>query len=82
MESRAIWRKPSARPRSCKANGVMYRETHVLLDDLANAVADGTCKEYMESSSTVPLLIVDDFGTSKLPTPLPRTYSNHHAPLV
>src|ERR1700681_4607294 len=43
------------------------RETHVLLDQLADAVTDGTRKEYIESSSTVPPLIVDDFGMRKLP---------------
>jgi DNA replication protein DnaC len=46
---------------------VMYRETHVLLDELAEAVIDGTRKEFMESVATVPLLIVDDFGMRKLP---------------
>ena len=46
---------------------VLYRETHVLLDELADAVTDGTRKEYMESISTVPLLIIDDFGMRKLP---------------
>src|ERR1700684_3356997 len=46
---------------------VLYRETHVLLDDLAEAVADGTRKEVMESLTTVPLLIIDDFGMRKLP---------------
>src|SRR6195256_3661158 len=46
---------------------VLYRETHVLLDELADAVADGTRKEYMGSVATVPLLIVDDFGMRKLP---------------
>src|SRR6202051_1914361 len=45
---------------------VMYRETHVLLDELADAIADGTRKEYMDSVATVPLLIVDDFGMRKL----------------
>jgi DNA replication protein DnaC len=40
---------------------------HVLLDELADAVADGTRKEYIESISTVPLLIIDDFGMRKLP---------------
>ena len=38
---------------------VIYRETHVLLDDLAESVADGTRKEFMESLTTVPLLIID-----------------------
>ena len=46
---------------------VFYRETHILLDELAEAVADGTRKEYMESVATVPLLIIDDFGMRKLP---------------
>ncbi|HTE98653.1 MAG TPA: IS21-like element helper ATPase IstB [Bradyrhizobium sp.] len=46
---------------------VMYRETHVLLDELADAVVDGTRKEFMESVATVPLLIIDDFGMRKLP---------------
>jgi DNA replication protein DnaC len=46
---------------------VLYRETHVLLEDLADAVVDGTRKQFMESLTTVPLLIVDDFGMRKLP---------------
>lgn len=46
---------------------VIYRETHVLLDDLAEAMAEGTRKEFMESLSGVPLLIIDDFGMRKLP---------------
>ena len=46
---------------------MLYRETHVLLDELADTIADGTRKEYMESVSTVPLLIIDDFGMRKLP---------------
>ena len=46
---------------------VLYRETHILLDELADAVADGSRKEYMESVATAPLLIIDDFGMRKLP---------------
>jgi DNA replication protein DnaC len=42
-------------------------ETHILLDELADALAGGTRKEYMESVATVPLLIIDDFGMRKLP---------------
>jgi DNA replication protein DnaC len=45
----------------------LYRETHILLDELADAVADGLRKEFMESLATVPLLIIDDFGMRKLP---------------
>src|SRR5204863_223739 len=37
---------------------VLYRETHVLLDQLAEAVIDGTRKEFMDTLSTVPLLII------------------------
>jgi DNA replication protein DnaC len=46
---------------------VLYRETHVLLDELADAVVAGTRKEFMQSLASVPLLIVDDFGMRKLP---------------
>ena len=46
---------------------VFYRETHILLEELAEAVANGTRKEYMESVAMVPLLIIDDFGMRKLP---------------
>jgi len=46
---------------------VLYRETHTLLDELAEATLDGTRKEFLESLVTVPLLILDDFGMRKLP---------------
>jgi len=46
---------------------VLYRETHKLLDDLAEATIDGTRKEHMELLATVPLLIIDDLGMRKLP---------------
>jgi DNA replication protein DnaC len=46
---------------------VLYRETHILLEELADATLDGTRKHYMELITTVPLLIIDDFGMRKLP---------------
>ena len=46
---------------------VLYRETHILLEELAEETLDGTRKRYMESVSTVALLIIDDFGMRKLP---------------
>jgi DNA replication protein DnaC len=46
---------------------VLYRETHTLINDIAEAVLDGTRKQQMELFSTVPLLIVDDLGMRKLP---------------
>ena len=46
---------------------VLYRETHVLLEELADAVLDGTRKQYIESVTAVSLLIIDDFGMRKLP---------------
>src|SRR4026209_933727 len=46
---------------------VLYRETHKLLDDLAEATIDGTRKEQMELFASVPLLIIDDLGMRKLP---------------
>jgi DNA replication protein DnaC len=46
---------------------VVYREAHVLLEQLADAVADGTRKQFMAHLTVVPLLIIDDFGMRKLP---------------
>jgi DNA replication protein DnaC len=46
---------------------VLYRETHVLLDELAETVVGGTRKQYMDSIVAFPLLIIDDFGMRKLP---------------
>lgn len=46
---------------------VLYRETHTLLAEIADANLDGTRKEHMELLSTVPLLIIDDLGMRKLP---------------
>src|SRR5258708_8247282 len=46
---------------------VQYRETHVLLDELADATIDGTRRDYMTALASVPLLILDDLGMRKLP---------------
>ena len=46
---------------------VLYRETHALLDEIAEAAIDGTRKQHMELLATVPLLIIDDLGMRKLP---------------
>ena len=46
---------------------VLYRETHVLLDELADATIDGTRKDYMTELASVPLLIIDDLGIRTLP---------------
>jgi len=46
---------------------VLYREVHILLEELADATLDGSRKEYLESLASVPLLLLDDFGMRKLP---------------
>ena len=46
---------------------VLYRETHKLLEDLAEATLDGTRRQQMELFASVPLLIIDDLGMRKLP---------------
>jgi len=46
---------------------VLYRETHILLEAVAEATLDGSRKQYMEAISGVALLIIDDFGMRKLP---------------
>src|SRR3970282_682863 len=47
---------------------VLYRETHTLLDEIAEATTDGSRKQHMELLATVPLLIIDDLGMRKLPS--------------
>ena len=46
---------------------VLYRETHQLLEELADAQLAGTRKAYIEQLCAVPLLIIDDLGMRKLP---------------
>ncbi|MBV9481926.1 MAG: IS21-like element helper ATPase IstB [Acidobacteria bacterium] len=46
---------------------ILYRETHLLLDELADASIDGTRKDYLTELTSVPLLIIDDLGLRKLP---------------
>ena len=46
---------------------VLYREAHVLLEELAEAQLAGERKAYIERVATVPLLIVDDLGMRRLP---------------
>lgn len=46
---------------------VLYRETHTLLDELADATLDGARTEFMEWLEVIPLLILDDLGMRKLP---------------
>jgi len=47
---------------------VLYRETHALLDEIAEATIDGSRKQHMGLLATVPLLIIDDLGMRKLPS--------------
>ena len=50
------------------ATRVIYRRNpHPARRALADATLDGTRKQYMESVSSVALLIIDDFGMRKLP---------------
>jgi DNA replication protein DnaC len=46
---------------------VIYREAHMLLEDLADATLAGTRKNYLAELAAVPLLIIDDLGMRKLP---------------
>jgi DNA replication protein DnaC len=46
---------------------VLYRETYVLLEAIADATLDGTRKEFMAQHESVPVLIIDDLGMRKLP---------------
>src|SRR5260370_27895809 len=46
---------------------VLYRETHTLLDELAESALDDTRTKHMQFLGTVPLLILDDLCMRKLP---------------
>ena len=46
---------------------VLYREAHLLLEELADAQLAGQRKLYIERVASVPLLIIDDLGMRKLP---------------
>jgi DNA replication protein DnaC len=46
---------------------ILYREAHLLLEELAEAQLGGTRKDYMAHVTTVPLLIIDDLGMKRLP---------------
>jgi len=46
---------------------VLYREAHVLLEELTEASVDGTRAERVAAIADVPLLIIDDLGMRKLP---------------
>ena len=45
---------------------MIYREAHILLEEIAEAALEGKRKEHMELLATVPLLIIDDLGMRKL----------------
>ena len=47
---------------------VAYREAHVLVEQLADAVIVGKRRDVIQELSTVPLLIIDDLGMRKLPS--------------
>ena len=46
---------------------VLYREAHVLLEELAEASVIGDRKERFLELAAVPLLVIDDLGMRKLP---------------
>jgi DNA replication protein DnaC len=46
---------------------VLYRETHVLLEELADVTLDGTRRDHLRRLERVPLLVLDDMGMRQLP---------------
>lgn len=50
-----------------QGHGVLYREAHVLLEELAESTIEGSRKNHLTTLATVPLLIIDDLGMRKLP---------------
>lgn len=50
-----------------QAYRVIYREAHILIEEIADATIDGTRKQYLAELAAAPLLIVDDLGMRKVP---------------
>ena len=46
---------------------VLYKEAHVLAEELGDATLDGTRRDYVKAIATAQLLIIDDLGMRKLP---------------
>ncbi len=46
---------------------VLYKETHVLLEELADATLDESRKDYIKKLVAAPLLIIDDLGMRSVP---------------
>lgn len=46
---------------------VIYREAHILIEQLAEATLEGLRKQVMAELAAAPLLIIDDLGMRKLP---------------
>jgi DNA replication protein DnaC len=46
---------------------VLYREAHLLLEELTDATLADTRRAYLAELASVPLLIIDDLGMRKLP---------------
>ena len=65
--ARATWRKAIGQAAIQQGYRVLYRETHHLLEEIAETTIDDTRKEHMEFLASVPLLIIDDLGMRKLP---------------
>jgi DNA replication protein DnaC len=46
---------------------VLYRETHILLEEIVDATMEDRRRDYLREVGTVDLLIIDDLGMRKLP---------------
>ena len=61
---------------------VIYREAHILLEEIAESALEGKRKERMELLATVPLLIIDDLGMRQVRAHSSRRAAgDRHAPL-
>lgn len=52
---------------ACQGFHVLYREAHVLVEELADATLDRRRRDCMKEIAAVQLLIIDDLGMRKLP---------------
>jgi DNA replication protein DnaC len=64
---KVTWCRQSDKPPFSKATACSTVKLTCCLMIWPEAIAEGTRKEFMESLTTVPLLIIDDFGMRELP---------------
>jgi DNA replication protein DnaC len=77
--AQGIGKQPFSKAIACCTSRRRFARRTGLLDELADAAAAGTRKQFTETLTTVPPLIIDDFLMRKLPLTHPPLRTLQHA---